>query len=60
MSPDECLVFEDSETGINAAKNANMKNIIAIGEHYERRDIIAHNCKLSQQSWLDEILVKFF
>jgi len=59
-TPEECLVFEDSATGIHAAMNAKIKNIVGIGLHEERLHMLAHNCNLSQKSWLNDILTQFF
>lgn len=58
--PHNCLVFEDSATGIHAARNAQIKNIVGIGAHEDRLHLLAHNCNLSQTSWLADILTKFF
>lgn len=60
VEPENCLVFEDSYTGIQAAIKAGIK-VIAIGDH--ARDFpmeIDHICSLDEKSWLIAIKEKYF
>jgi beta-phosphoglucomutase-like phosphatase (HAD superfamily) len=36
--PKDCLVIEDSEVGVEAAKAAGMKCIVALNHYYEKSD----------------------
>ncbi|MGL1931344.1 MAG: HAD family phosphatase [Desulfotalea sp.] len=48
IPPENCLAFEDSEHGVNAAKNANMKTVAipnehTIGHNLSRADLIINS-----------------
>jgi HAD superfamily hydrolase (TIGR01509 family) len=57
VSPEECLAFEDSTHGLNAAKNAGMYGIAIPNEFTRDHDFTRANCVLDSFSQVDDDLL---
>lgn len=55
----DCLVFEDSHTGIQSAFSAGIK-VIGVGDTQDLPIIVDHICNLNDKSWLQSIKSKYF
>lgn len=61
VTPEQCLVFEDSFTGIQAAKNAGINKIIGVGEHVYQLPInVDFICSHQESSWVQSIKSKYW
>lgn len=57
VSPEDCVVIEDSETGVKAAKKANMYCIAVPNKHTKNQDFSLADRIISSTKKLEEILV---